>query len=252
VAKDTLTFELQGEVELQEFAKAINSFSLLITELSNNVGGGAKIEWLVDELHAGSAIATFRGVFPEELVVENVVNAYEQVGDALAYGKEIPFSETIRKHVAAFTSVLDNKITAIRFETPTSDYLVSSKVQQGKKSEPIKYNYGTVKGTIETLTKHKKLSFTLWDALFDKPVHCYFKPGEEENMRSVWGKKVVVSGRVGRQPKTGKPLIIRDVNYVRPLEEAAPGSFRRARGVLSWGKGGETAEEMIRRLRDAH
>lgn len=250
MAKDILTLTLEGEVDLQEFASAINSFNLLLGQLTREVGGSAKIEWVIDELHAGSAIATVRGVYPDIVPVESVVNAFEVVGDAIAAGREIPFSESIRKHSAALTGILNGKITALVFETPSKEIFISGKVQGGK-AEPMKYTYGTVKGMIETLSKHKRLSFTLWDAVFDKPVHCYFKPGEEENMRDVWGKKAVVSGRVGRQPKTGRVIVIRDVNYVRAVEEVEPGSYKRARGALPWGKG-ETAEEMIRRLRDAN
>jgi len=249
MAKNTLTIALEGEIALQEFASAISSFNSLINQLSKEVGKDAQIDWLIDELYAGSAVATFRGAYYDAMIVENIVDAYEEIGDALEAGREIPYSESIRKQAAMLTNVLDGKVTAIRFETQEHDYLISGKVKGGK-SAPIKYSYGTVKGTIETLTKRRQLSFTLWDALFDKPVHCYFKEGEEENMRSVWGKRAVISGRIGRQTETGKPLVIRDVKYVRVLEEVEPGSYRRARGVLSWGKGGETPEEMIRRLRN--
>lgn len=249
MTQDTLTLALEGEIVLQEFASAISNFNLLIGELSNEVGKDAKIDWVISELYAGSAVATFRGVYPDAMVIEKVVNAYEMVGDALAAGREIPFTESVRKHATALTSILGNKVTALRFETPSHDYLISGKVKGGR-TEPIKYSYGTVKGTIETLTKRRQLSFTLWDSLFDKPVHCYFKEGEEENMRSVWGMKAVVSGRVGRQPESGKPLIIREVRYVRVVKDIEPGSYRNARGVLPWGRGDETPEDMIRRLRD--
>jgi len=250
MANDMLTLALEGDVDLQEFASAINSFNLLLSQLSREVGGNAKIEWMVDELHAGSATATFRGIYPEITPVENVVNAYEAVGDALSTGRDIPFSATVKKHASALTNIMNGKITALIFETPSREIFISGKVQ-GEKTEPMKYTYGTVKGTIETLSKHKRLSFTLWDSVFNKPVHCYFKPGEEENMRDVWGKKAVVSGRVARQPKTGRAIIVRDVNYVRAVEEVEPGSYKRARGALPWGKG-ESAEDMIRRLRDAN
>jgi hypothetical protein len=249
--KDILTLALEGEVVLQEFASAISTFNSLLIELSAEVGGSAKIDWIIDELHEGSAIATFRGVYPEMALVENVVNAYEEIGSALASGSEIPFSDSIRKHSAALTSILNGKITALRFETSSNEYFISGKVQ-GKITTSIKYTYGTVKGTVETLSKHKKLSFTLWDAVFEKPVHCYFKDGEEENMRNIWGKKAVVSGKVGRQPHTGRVVVVREVNYVRAVEEVLPGSYRSARGILPWGKGDETAEDMIRRLRDAN
>lgn len=248
--KNTLTLALDGEVALQDFAKAINNFNLLINQLSVEVGKDAQINWIIEELYSGSAVATFRGDYSDYEVIENVITAYEDVGDALASGREIPFSELVQRHAKALTNVIDHKITAIRFETPTQDYLISGKVK-GESSEPIKFSYGIVKGTVETLTKRRQLSFTLWDSLFDKPVHCYFKGGEEDNMRNVWGKRAVVSGRIGRQTGTGKPLVVRDVKYVRPLEEVEPGSYSNARGSLPWGKGGETPEEMIRRLRDA-
>lgn len=251
MSKDMLTLGIEGEVDLQEFASAINNFSQLLSQLSKEVGGNAKIEWMIDELHAGSAIATFRGVYSEIEPIESVVTAYEQVGDALATGRAIPFSETIRKHSAALTNLIDGKITGIRFETPSKDFFISGKVE-GEKVAPMKLTYGTVKGTIETLSKHKKLSFTLWDSVFNKPVHCYFKAGEEDNMRDVWGKKAVISGKVGRQAKTGRALVVRDVNYVRAIEDVEAGSYRNSRGALPWGHGGESAEDMIRRLRDAN
>ncbi len=249
MAKNTLTLALEGEISIQDFASAISNLSLLINQLSKEVGKDAPIDWLVEELYTGSAVATFRGDYPDGLVVESVIDAYEKVGDALAAGKEIPFSETIRRHAKDLTNILDNKVSALRFETSNHDYLISGKIKGGK-TEPIKYNYGTVKGTIETLTKRKQLSFTLWDSLFDKPVHCYFKEGDEDNMRFYWGKQAVVSGKIGRQPETGKPIVVREIKYVRVIEEVEPGSYRTARGSLSWGKGGETPEEMIRRLRD--
>jgi len=250
MAKDTLTFALDGEIDLREFASAISTFNSLLNQLSREIGKDAKIDWVISELYAGSAIATFRGVYTDTQVVENVVGAYEQVGDALANGREVPFSDTVKRHANALTKVLNGKVTSIRFETPQREYFISTKVE-GEKTEPIKFSHGTVRGTIETLTKHKHLSFTLWDSLFNKAINCYVKEGEEENMRNVWGKKAVVSGRVGRNPATGRPVVVRDVRYVRPLEEVEPGSYRKARGTFTWGKGGESPEDIIRRLRDA-
>jgi hypothetical protein len=249
--KDTLTLALEGEIALQEFSIAINSFNQLLTQLSKEIGGDENVPWLIDELYTGSAVVTFRGDYPDTRILENIINAYEEVGEALATGREIPYSENIKRHAASLTKILNGKVTAIRFETPEHDYLISGKTHQGK-TAPIKYSHGTVKGTIETISKRKKLSFILWDTLFDKPVHCYIKAGEEENMRSAWGKKAVVSGKVGRQPETGKPIIIREVRYVRIVEEVEPGSYKLARGILPWGRNDETPEDMIRRLRDAN
>jgi hypothetical protein len=250
MAKDILTLALEGEVSLQDFASVIHNFNLLLVQLSAEVGGNADIEWVIDDLSAGSATATFRGNYQDINVVESVVDAYERVGSALALGVQIPYSDKVKRYSTELTGIINGKISAVRFETQTNDYWIGGKLQ-GEKSASIKYSFGTVKGTVETLSKHKTLSFTLWDSLFDKSVKCYFKEGEEEKMRDIWGKKAVVSGRLGRQPLTGKVVVVRDVNYVRPLEEVEPGSYQHARGALQWKESEETAEEMIRRLRNA-
>ena len=250
MAKDILTLALEGEVSLQNFASAISNFNLLLAQLSAEVGGNADIEWVIDDLSAGSATATFRGIYQDTMVVDSVIDAYEKIGNALSFGEQIPYSDKVRKYTTALTGIINGRITAVRFETPDNDYWISGKVQ-GEKSASIKYSFGTVKGTVETLSKHSALSFTLWDSLFDKSVKCYFKEGQEENMRNVWGKKAVVSGRLGRQPITGRVVVVRDVSNVRVVEDVEPGSFRLARGVLKWKENGETAEDMIRGLRNA-
>ena len=70
-------------------------------------------------------------------------------------------------------------------------------------------------------------------------------------MRTVWGKRAVVSGRIGRQPLTGRPIVIREVRQVRLVKTYEPDSYKNARGIFDWKPGDEPAEESIRRLRDA-
>ena len=251
MAKDILTFALEGDIVLEQFSSAISHFNSLLNNLSKEVGKGANIDWAIDELFAGSAVATFHGIYDDLSIVEDVINAYEEIGDSLVSGREIPYSEIIRGNVRNLTSIIDGRISAIRFETPTREFLISGKPLLGERVRPLKYGHGTVKGTVQTLSMRKKLSFTLWDSLFDKPVNCYLKEGEEENMRNVWGKRAVVSGKVGRQYGTGRPIVIREVRYIKILVEKEPGSFKHAKGVIPWIEGDEPPEEIIRRLRDA-
>jgi hypothetical protein len=251
VPKDTLTFVLEGEVTLSSYAAAMAEFNALLNNLGKEVGGNAGIDWVVDELFAGSAVATFHGLYEDVKVVETVVDAYEVVGDALASGREIPYSEPVRRNAWNLTSLLDGKITSLRFETPAREFIVSSKSKIGEKAVPMKYSLGTVKGTIQTLTMRRKLSFTIWDTLFDKPVNCYLKEGEEERMRYAWGKRAVVTGRIGRQSESGRPIVIREVKDIHILENAEPGSYKRARGVLPWSQGDEKPEDVLRRMRNA-
>jgi hypothetical protein len=249
MAKDSLTFALEGDVVLEQFAVAINNFNTLLNGLSSEVGGGAKVEWVIDQLYSGSAIAMMHGEYEDAKVVENIINAYEDVGDYLASGKEIPYSNAVKRNAQNLTNVLNGKISMMRFETPSRDITISGKSHAGEKSPPLKYSHGTIKGTIQTLSMRKKLSFTIWDSMFDRPINCYLAPGQEEMMRQVWGKRAIVSGKIGRQAETGKPVVVRDVRYIRTLEEPTPGSYKRAKGVIPWVEGDELPEDVIRRLR---
>lgn len=248
--KDTLTFGLDGEVALEEFTTAITNLNSLLNQLSKEVVN-IKVDWVIDELFAGSAVATFCGVYEDMTLVEQVVDAYETVGESLQLGNEIPFSSIVKRYAINLTKILNGRITAIRFETPAKDFVVSGKSHGGDRVAPMKYSLGTIKGTIQTLSMRKKLSFTIWDTLFDKPVSCYLKEGDEERMRYAWGKRAVVSGRIGRQSESGRPVVIREVKDIRFVEEPEPASYKRAKGALPWVQGDEPAQETIRRLRNA-
>jgi len=250
MTKETLTFALEGDVTLASFASALNEFNALLGNLSKEVGNNSPVDWVVEELYAGSAIATFHGIYDDVKIVETIIDAYEQVGEALSSGRNIPFSEAVRKNCRGITSVLNGKVTALRFETSARDFIVSGKSQIGEKSAPMKYSLGAVKGTIQTLSMRKKLSFIVWDSLFDKAVNCYIKEGQEELLRKAWGKSAVVTGRIGRQAESGRPTVIREVKNIEIIEKLERGSYKHARGVLLWNQGDEKPEVTLRRMRN--
>ena len=95
------------------------------------------------------------------------------------------------------------------------------------------------------------MKFTLYDSTFDKAVPCYLQEDQEDKMREIWGKNVIVTGRITREPDNGRPVSIREITSIDPVVEAAPGSYKIARGIFQWSQGDEPAEVSIRRLRDA-
>ena len=250
MAKETLTFALEGDITLASFASALSEFNLLLGNLSKEVGNDSPVDWVIEELYAGSATATFHGIYDDVKIVETIVEAYEEVGDALSSGRDIPFSEAIRKNCRNITSVLNGKVTALRFETPARDFIISGKSQIGEKAPPMNYSLGTVKGTIQTLSMRKKLNFTVWDSLFDKPVSCYISEGQEELLRRSWGKRAIVTGRIGRQAESGRPVVIREVKSIEIVDLPEHGSYKHARGVLPWKQGDEKPEVILRRMRN--
>ncbi|MCW5875423.1 MAG: hypothetical protein KIS85_00955 [Anaerolineales bacterium] len=249
MSKNTLTLGLEGKVSLGDYTNTLNEFAALVNELADEVAEGAQIQWTVEELYAGSASATFQGYHEQSVYVEKVITAYENVGVSIQNDLPFPYSPRIRRRVERMTDVLNGQITAIRFETEAKDSYITSKPEAGKKSPTIKYSIGSVKGIVQTLSSRGKLKFTIWDSIFDRAVSCYLKEGQEETMRGIWGKNAVVSGDIGRRPDTGIPIVIRNVIDVQLIPQYEPGSYREARGAISW-EGEEKPEEVIRRLRD--
>lgn len=248
MANTTLTIALNGDVPLLAFTEAMQRFNALISALVHEVGGGAEASWLIEELHGGSAVATVRGEATEGPVVEKVVRAYQIVGRALQANEVIPYSERVEREARAITSVLDGKITSIRFTTDDEDAIIYKATAVPR---PMLVSaYGAVEGHIHTLTSRNKLSFTLYDILFDRAVTCYLSVGQEELMRDVWGKRAIVVGYVSRDPLTGRPEAIRNVTAVQVVEEVPAGADRDALGILNQGDETVDAVEAIRRVRD--
>lgn len=247
MANDTLTLELNGEVSLSEFAEAMHQFNALVKGLTTEIAQGAAIEWVIDTLEAGSAIATVKGETDRMDSLAAVVSAYSTVGRALHTHQTIPYSDRVRTPAQKLAGLLDGKITSMRFETASDEYLIEPYVEGKPELKPT-YAYGRLKGTVQTLSARRGIKFVLYDILFDRPVSCYLREGQEELIRPYWDKKVYVSGKIGRDPETGKPFVMRDISGIEPVE-SKPGGFRRASGMIELRKN-ETSDKIIRTIRN--
>jgi hypothetical protein len=69
-------------------------------------------------------------------------------------------------------------------------------------------------------------------------------------LRDIWGKNVTVIGYIYRDMITGRPLEIHDIQSIDVIQTPEPGAYKKARGILPWRLGDETAEQTIRRIRD--
>jgi hypothetical protein len=253
---DTITLVLDGEVSLDAYARALQSFQGLIAALSSEVAHNSSLTWVVSSLQGSSAISTIRGRGPADDVA-SVVNAYEAVGEAAQNRTAIPFSPKIEAEARQILKLVDSgAVDSIRFETQQRDAIVRRDHLRLVKDEPAKQALadstalGAVVGRVDTLSRRDGLRFTLYDALNDKAVSCYLKPGFEEIMRNVWGRLATVTGVVRRDAVTGRPLSIRQVTEVRPLPEGSLGDWRAARGARP-GTPGRSPEAAIRAVRDA-
>jgi hypothetical protein len=255
MAGDTVTLALQGDVSLAAFADAIGRFRNLVIALAVE-HDATDVDWQIDALEYSSAITTARGVptnGTEPDAVARVVRSYLEVGRALEHGRTIPFREPVQAEARALAAVLSGKINAIRFETAEDDAIVRElaiPVESGVSPPKAEPAYGAVTGRVQTLTSRNELRFTLYDHIHDRAASCYLIEGQEPMMRQMWDRVATVEGLVTRDAATGRPLTVRKISSVTPLNEAAPQTYMNARGAVP-ATGGEPPEERIRRLRDA-
>lgn len=248
--KDTLALILHGEVSLEDFAEAIERLSALVENLTREVAFSSDIEWEIAQLKSSSPTTIVKGISKNLIDVEKVIQAYGIVGQAMEMDKPIPYSEAVAREARAISGILNGKITSVEFKTDDYEAIVEKPLTDEESAEKD-YSIGTVTGYVETLSKHGRLRFIIYDMLFGRAVICYLSDKFEKEMLDAWDRRVSVAGKVYRDPDTGRPEEIRDINYIKVHEEVPPGAFMAAQGVLPWKEGDELPEQIIRRLRDA-
>lgn len=266
---DTVTLALSGDVSLDKFVEAVRRFYDLIAGLTAEVGATG-VEWVVEDLSAGSALAVSRGVGPPEQI-EEVVRRYGEVGVDIEEGRKLTHhSPKVRQAAYRLRRVPDGRrVESVRLETPEREVILRpvEPRRTGQAPKPplrvaprplagtatarqATLSFGAIEGRVQTLSNRGGLRFTLYDTINDKAVSCYLDEGHEEIMRDAWGRLAVIEGWISRDPMTGRPLVIRRVRTVQVRPERSIGSYRDARGTAP-SLSGMSAEQAIRRLRDA-
>jgi hypothetical protein len=259
---ETVTLALTGErIDLADFALAVARLDSLVRALSADVASGVTIEWVIEDLHTSSAVATVRGVADDltnVVDVERVVHAYTRVGRALESGTRTGYSDRVDEAAYGLTALIDGRVEAIRLETAEDDTTITKAfsaplltVASAPLPRPQSDALGAIEGRVQTLQSRGSLRFTLYDTLHDKAVSCYLTEGSADIMRDAWDRRAIVEGRVRRDPINGRPTTIRGITRVTVLEEANSSDYRRARGAVPMPLGALSAEAAVRRLRDA-
>ena len=250
MAKDTITFELGGRVDIRRLDEGIAAFRQLVSALTV----GAKIDWIVDDLQPGSALITLRGEAANQeessqIEVEKIVGRYEEIGRALERQTAVDRGPNVAQAMDVVRRLIDS-VEYVRFETLDAEYTIYPNGSAPK--QPVSTSaIGSVTGRVQTLSSRAGFRFNLYDSIHDKAVSCYLVAGQEELMRQAWGRTVRVSGHVSREAKTGRPMAIREILTVDILEDAPTHGYLQAKGAVPWRQGDLLPEEAIRRLRDA-
>ncbi len=252
IGNDTVTLVLNGdEVSLEEFAKAVGGLAAFLTALHEHVAKDSKVEWYIQALEAGSAIATARCVEDGDTgAVERIIGAYEGAGRTYRKQQKTGVSRRADREFKKIVGLINGRIRSVRFETQRTDVEIFEPTKPGRQLLEAPLAIGTVQGRVEALSKRKGLRFTLYEAHTDRAISCYLSPGSEERMRESWGRLAMIEGRIRRDPTTGLVTTVRDVTDIQLLPEGAARDVMQACGAYK-SNSAELPEVSIRRLRDA-
>jgi hypothetical protein len=246
MAETQLTIALEGEVSLHDFRVTMARFDALIEALCVHVNREAVVHWDIVDLKAGSATATVKGTSLDHAFIAEVSRIYLDVGKRLEGGQTLPYPASIIRPASQLTHVINGRVTAVRFRTTDAEAAIVHRTVSPER-EGRTYALGEVRGTVETLQRRRH-RFTLYDELFDQAVVCHLRPNQEEMMRAFWGKEVIVTGEIGRDARSGRPVVVSDVTDIQLFPVVPPGSYERARGV--WDLGTDQPELLLRRIRN--
>lgn len=257
MAKDSVTLVLNGEVTLEAYSKVIGGFINMMKAIGGEVAQGAKIDWIVSDLQASSAITTIRGEVEDgedDEVLGEVVDAFEQVGLALQSGRTLPFP-SVAMYTPDILGVMNGRITSIGFQTDDVDSEVTENAQHDRdenppsKIAPPRASFGTVRGRVESMTQRHGHRFTLYELHSDRAVSCHYEPAMETRVISAYGKVAIVEGWIRRNPSTGLATSVRDIKEIIEFPTIDRTAYRQARGAAP-NTGGITPEAAIRKVRD--
>jgi hypothetical protein len=246
----TVTITLDGDVTLPLFAEALSGLDELLIALSKQAGADS-VEWVVDELAVGSAIATVRGVGDDIAAISQAAASVVTVGIALERQTLALLDPAVGSAARRLANVLDGVVPSLTLASGGEEVTVSSgSAAQASEVDRISA-FGSLTGVVQTLSQARGFRFTIADETSGFSVVCRFQADQSETMRAIWGKRAIVEGIINRNRSTGRPMSVTDVIRVTAVREIPPGAFQRARGMIQVPEGIESANETIRRMRDA-
>lgn len=253
---DLLTLTLDGDIPLDLFARAVTHFKDLVVALSDEASDDQVVEWHIEHLQSGSAIIEIRPYADDIEIIDRIVRAYDEVGEALANREPVPFSQAVANAAYGLTGLLNGKITGLALQTRYNRFTITEAAPiQHTTAAAHRPAWGEVRGEVGGITRRPNaqdtpnVQITIYDELFGRAVACHLGPGWHDKVTQYWGKRIAVTGLVYRDAQSDRPYKVREITSINILRLPS-GEYWRARGAIPWQLGDEPAEASIRRLRD--
>jgi hypothetical protein len=226
-----LTLDLEaGQIPADRFRRAVNSFLDLVDAVSGEiVGGDAKIRWVVT-VRGGSAHLS---AMPDPLIAPapaiQVVKAISRGMRTVERNARRPkfFSDAALASARELATVADGKqIRSATIRADETEPVVVSKRTVAHVDVILGAHvkdYGTVEGTLDSLSRRGGPHFAVYDALTDQAIRCYVPAERMEDAWKAFGRRVAVTGFIRYRKSTGQPLSVEAEDIVVfPAERDLP------------------------------
>ncbi len=253
MAEETLTIKLSGAITLTDFAEAMGRYDRFVRALAAEADGRAPVTFAIDGLQTGSTMTSVEVSSPSARVVTGTLQGYHEVSQVLARrGQLAGHSRRVQNAGRKVAEIIQfPSVESVRLESVLGEALLVRPTAAERDEAPqLRYSYGALQGRVDTLTRRRGLRFVLYDLLTDNAISCYLVPGQEERVRDTWGYNVLVRGEIGRDPRTWRPEVVRQIVDVVMLSDVDASSYRSLRGKLRPPANAPAPEVRIRRLRD--
>ncbi len=239
---DRLTLRLEGQrITADRFLRAAESFFGLLGEVSEALTGKSKaFEWLVS-VERGSIVLgaraepSYKTDLPPAAIVEAAYSGFKKLQERKSVRPEF-FNDDALQSARDLAKLVDGKaVRVLQIRRSRNSFtLKDDKVVRnvdlilgGTATE-----LGTIEGKLEMISARGCLHVGVWDALTDRQVRCFVRPGLLEEAKAAFGRRVAVTGTIRYRPN-GEPVSIEvDSLEVFPGREDLP-SAEDVYGILA-------------------
>lgn len=241
---DGMTLTFKGDsISAKPFADGLRAFVAMVNAVSSEMTGSSHAYRWTIQVHAGSVSAVLmpQALSPQSVTPSDLMDTCERGLIALEHGQTLPAHfpqravSNVRKMATTLTSG-KHGINGIHVSRGSREHVVTMLTLANIDTmQGVEYrDWGTIEGTLESLSGRGGLTFTVYDRLTGRGATCHFDDEMIEEITPAFTRRVSVSGLI-RFRADGEPVAI-DVEEFRilPREEDLP-EIEDMVGILSGG-----------------
>ncbi len=250
----------QGNVELPEFASATQNFLGLLQEVDSSIAErkSGNLRWRLTTLR--DSPSALIGVTPTVRKVRRVLDDTSErvereiisnVSSITESGERTKFLSDaallkVERIAKMAPKIGDSTIYTSRSNDVALRTIVTTKTlhQVQELTSPKSISFGTLAGSLDTISVHNGLEFRVWDDETKRPVRCLLDMRQRNKAMDMLGFRVVVTGMM-RADRYGRPLSMNVETFDPVSEPSNLPSIEEMRGLVPDFTGGRSLKEFF-------